>query len=114
MGLAAGDVFRIERIARKVNEFEMLGGELECAGSMDMTTLADALTRVSAPWRYSDDAGRYVCESTYWSVIDYLNANRQALPCGFLHVPAVSDAWPAERTVDVVREVVRDLLANQP
>lgn len=112
MGLAAGDTFRIERLARKPVEFTTITGRPDHHITMDLDRIASPLARLNVPWRYSDDAGQYVCESTYWTLLQFMAEQNLDIPCGFLHVPADTDTWPAQRTAGVVVEVVRELLAE--
>jgi len=53
--------------------------------------------------------GQYVCESTFWALLDYAATHRPGMHAGFLHVPAISDVWLAERVVGVVWEVVKGI-----
>src|SRR5689334_13984233 len=75
MGLAAGDVFRLERVARKVPQFKELAGPDQLIGNWPWDSTAATLSRLQVPWRYSDDCGLYVCESTYWSLLQYSQEN---------------------------------------
>ena len=54
----------------------------------------------------SDDAGKYVCDTTYWSVLDF--RKRRGFPehAAFLHVPPVSEVW----TVDAVARAIQRVL----
>lgn len=106
-GLAAGDTFRLETIARKPTQFDSLPGAAFHTGDWPWPQTEAALVAAGMPVRYSDDAGRYVCESTYWSL---LNDGQIAGPKGFLHVPAESAAFSIERTVEGVLAVVRAYL----
>src|SRR5689334_4924379 len=69
-GLAPGKDFRIERVARRVSQFSHLSGEASHEGTLHFHVIEQTLTRLGAPWRYSDDCGLYVCESTYWALLD--------------------------------------------
>jgi len=108
MGLAAGDVFRVERVARKVPQFAHIPGPDESAGNWLWPSLPETLSKLAVPWRFSDDCGMYVCESTYWSLLQYSHKNGWPKRCGFLHVPAVSEIFPLTRTIGIIREVVRE------
>jgi pyroglutamyl-peptidase len=113
MGLAAGDEFRIECSARKVIEFDSLTGPSGHRISMNCDRLGASLEKAHAPWRLSEDAGRYVCESTYWALLEYASQHGSSMRCAFLHVPAESESWPVARTIGVVRQVVSDLLDTE-
>jgi len=110
MGLAPGMEFRIERTARKVSQFSHLPGEASYDGTFAFDTITRTLTRLGPPWRFSDDCGLYVCESTYWALLEYAGHHGHPTECGFLHVPAANRSSPLERTIDIIREVVADIL----
>jgi pyroglutamyl-peptidase len=38
----------------------------------------------------SDDCGKFVCEGLYYSVLDYLEQNKLAAHCMFVHVPVLN------------------------
>jgi pyroglutamyl-peptidase len=112
MGLAAGDCFRLETQARRPVQFQALPGDRTAhRGRFAFDCVAQTLRRVDATWRYSDDCGQYVCESTYWALLQHASEKGWPRRCGFLHVPAESEVWPTQRTVQVVMAVVEDLLS---
>lgn len=111
MGQAPSDEFRLEQIARKPVQFAEFDGPAQLAGTWPWEQMERTLRRLGVPHRRSIDAGRYVCESTYWALLDAAEREGFAGPLGFLHVPAISPAWPAERTTEVVAAVVGDFLA---
>jgi pyrrolidone-carboxylate peptidase len=53
--------------------------------------------------------GQYVCESIFWTLLDYAATQSPGMHAGFLHVPAISDVWPAQRAVEVVWELVKGI-----
>jgi len=91
-------------------QFSHLPGKPSHNGTFSFGTLARTLTQFGAPWRYSDDCGLYVCESTYWVLLDHANQTGWPSECGFLHVPAISPAAPLARTIETIRQVVLDWL----
>lgn len=121
-GLAKGHVFRIERLARRPIELaDTAASELPIAhGRWPWDEMALALEQSGVSRIESDDAGRYVCESTYWSLLVYEPPAPLAKPrfAGFLHVPHQSDEYPIERIAAAVRRVVdarrAALLSNTP
>jgi len=62
-----------------------------------VTTLRE---RGVSPVATSEDAGGYVCERTYYRVLEH--ADRTGVPGLFVHVPPAGDV-PIERQVEVVR-----------
>jgi pyroglutamyl-peptidase len=129
-GLAKGRVFRIESCARLPAQLSHLLGAGDAGGVSDVAHPGDAaaargpsLVRGRWPWEEmrraleqsgvdvveSDDAGRYVCESTYWSLLTYApSTSGRARPpfAGFLHVPHESSEYSIERIATAVQRVV--------
>jgi len=56
----------------------------------------------------SEDAGRSVCESAYWSLLTYAHSPGLTHPtsAAFLHVPHESNEYSIERIATAVRGVV--------
>jgi pyrrolidone-carboxylate peptidase len=52
-----------------------------------------------APARLSDDAGRYVCDTAYWSALTLAPRPRAV---AFLHVPPLGPDWPTARVAAAV------------
>jgi pyrrolidone-carboxylate peptidase len=113
-GLAPGRVFRIERRARRPVELEQVQGADELFGRWPWQEMAAALTAVRVPSVDSLDAGQYVCESTYWSLLslgqeqarDAGNGWRAPAFAGFLHVPPAGEVVPLHRIAEAIRRVV--------
>lgn len=122
-GLAKGSVFRIEVCARQPAQLSdvSLAGGISSAGAAPGGE--PALVRGRWPWDEmqraleqsgvdvveSQDAGRYVCESTYWSLLTYApSKGERARPpfAGFLHVPHESSDYSIERIAAAVQRVV--------
>lgn len=139
MGLAAGDEFRLEQRARWPEQFAAVDprpfAPEELSGHFPWRAVAEGLQRTSAgsdagaqpgtapsapggavPFRDSDDAGRFVCESTYFTLNRARGAPADVAPfpppvyTGFLHVPAISPAFPQERITRAVLSVVEAVL----
>jgi pyroglutamyl-peptidase len=108
MGLAPGNLFRLEQLARKPQQFAALPGEPEYQSTWPWETTEAHFLRRKVPHRRSTDAGQYVCESTFWTLLNYTATHNPQMPAGFLHVPAISDVWPAESVAGVVQELVED------
>jgi pyrrolidone-carboxylate peptidase len=78
--------------------------------------MRDALAASGVEARESQDAGRYVCETTYWSLLTYDGASIPA-HAAFLHVPHESDEYPVTRIARGVASVVdarRAALRREP
>ena len=96
-GLAAGDKFRLERHARKPGEFETLEGPSLLTGQWDWDKAMQSFQTKNLPAGLSEDAGQYVCESTYWSLLDFQAQHGFPEKAAFLHVPPLSEDWPAKK-----------------
>jgi len=108
MGLAAGDEFRLELLARKPAEFEGIAGPPVLHGRWAWRSAEAALRSGGESVRASTDAGRYVCESTYWGLLQGgpgLGVRRGA----FLHVPALGGRFDQAR---VTRAVIGAVAAS--
>lgn len=95
-GLANDDAPRLELVARRPDH---LGGGADArAGTWPWAAALDAIRAAGAPTRLSRDAGRYVCETAYWTA---LGAPQPRL-AAFLHVPPLSEAWGVDRTAAAI------------
>lgn len=50
--------------------------------------------------RISHDAGRFVCNGLYYTVLNYIEHHRPGLPCVFVHVPRLTPANQASIVQD--------------
>jgi pyroglutamyl-peptidase len=105
MGLARSG-FRMERRARRPSQLVEEPGDDELHGHWPWDEMSGELARAGVDAKDSWDAGQYVCESTYWSLLSF--RARSGFPefAGFLHVPPRSDAFPIERIAGAVSAVV--------
>jgi pyrrolidone-carboxylate peptidase len=105
MGLARGG-FRIERRARRPIALAKPEGEAELQGHWPWEEMSAELMRAGVDAKDSWDAGQYVCESTYWSLLDFRVNTGFPEFAGFLHVAPCSDVMPLERIAQAVGAVV--------
>jgi pyroglutamyl-peptidase len=114
-GLARGEVFRIELRARRPAALAAEPGDAESFGRWPWDEMRAALDAANAVTIDSQDAGQYVCESTYWSLLNHRSPPRPIEAAAFLHVPLVSERCPLPliaRSVGMVVE--RRLAALEP
>ena len=113
-GLARGEVFRIELRARRPAALAAQPGEIESWGRWPWEEMRRALARAEVRTIDSSDAGQYVCESTYWSLLNYTAPVGVAPPefAAFLHVPPESPACPLQTIARAVGNVVESRWAG--
>ncbi|MEO8178953.1 MAG: hypothetical protein ABI895_08980 [Deltaproteobacteria bacterium] len=95
-GLAQGDGFRIERRARRPAALADVPGDAESWGRWPWDELRRALDDAGVRSVNSEDAGQYVCESTYWSLLNCACVGTSPELAAFLHVPPESQRYPLE------------------
>lgn len=95
-GLAAGAVPRIETVARRPAGMD---GPALRRGRWPFARAVAAIR----PARLSSDAGRYVCETAYWTALGCKGPRRVA----FLHVPPLSEVWTPRRIARVIAACLR-------
>ena len=110
MGLAEGIEFRFERKARKPEQLSYLTGEALHNSVWPFEQMENALNQAESSWRYSDDCGQYVCESTLWTLLQYQYEHNCLNHAAFLHVPSASDEYPIERINNNIEQIVRQYL----
>lgn len=104
-GLAVGEVFRIEHRARRPAALAAEPGAAELRGRWPWDEMRSALQAAGVLAVDSEDAGQYVCESTYWS-LSSCAAPLAPRFAAFLHVPPATPANPLERIARAVGAVV--------
>ena len=105
-GTAPGFCFRLEKVAcnRDTTADPDNAGEIRFNQIIDPAgppiyeatlphdRIAANLSASGVPHAFSDDAGGFVCNHTFYVARHYLQQGGLAIPCGFVHVPAVADA----------------------
>jgi pyroglutamyl-peptidase len=95
-GLADDPEPRLELRARRPEHLG--GGDAAQHGVWPWAASLDAIRAQAGRARLSRDAGRYVCETAYWTALGAGAARRTA----FLHVPPLSEDWPVARVAAAV------------
>lgn len=110
-GLARGPRLRGERVARRHRGLAGtdLPGRLHGAWPMSETGLA--LRQVKLSFRISDNAGSYVCNSTYWWLLCFRMKNGWPRHVAFLHVPPLSRRITADSLARGMEGIVRRRMA---
>ena len=96
-GLAKGNKFRLEQQARKPSQFCDLKGADSYTGQWPWNESLQSFQARDLPAYFSRDAGQYVCESTYWSLLDFQAQHGFPEKSAFLHIPPLSEDWPVEK-----------------
>jgi pyroglutamyl-peptidase len=103
-GLASGaDAVRLERVARNWdaspapdNAGQIRNGQAITPGApalyqatLRYDTISVALSARGIPHIFSDDAGGYVCNHTFFCARHEIEESGRAISCGFVHLPPV-------------------------
>jgi pyrrolidone-carboxylate peptidase len=99
-GLADDPVPRLERMGR-AGPLATSGLPPERPGRWPWTAALDGLAGQGLPVRLSDDAGGYVCDTTYWAAL-----GTEVPLVAFLHLPPPGPIWTPERGARVVEAVL--------
>ncbi|MBN2064975.1 MAG: hypothetical protein JW745_09250 [Sedimentisphaerales bacterium] len=99
IGLAAGDTFRLETLARKPQQYEQYPGQ-EIYHSIIPDNISQYCTE-HEHFIISENCGQYVCEATLWTLLDHAARHNNPQTAFFLHVPAISTNWPYSRIKDI-------------
>jgi pyroglutamyl-peptidase len=108
MGLWAGSSFRIERYGRRCPGLGHVEGADELEGAWDWFEMERQLAEIGKPVIHSRDAGKYVCDTTYWGLLNFRRRHGYPEHAAFLHVPPLSELWSVE---DIAQAVARVVLA---
>jgi pyroglutamyl-peptidase len=107
-----GPEFAIERVARKPPQFSAIDGPDILEGAWPWSEIEDQVRNAVGSVRVSYDAGEYVCESTYWSLLAFRQHFGYPMYAAFLHVPPLSSGIPVELIATAVRNVIHMRLEN--
>jgi len=105
MGLARSG-FRIERRARRPAQLGHELGADELHGHWPWDEMSQCLQQAGVDAKDSWDAGQYVCESTYWSLLSFRASSGYPEFAAFLHVPPRSDDHSIPRIAHAVAAVI--------
>jgi pyroglutamyl-peptidase len=109
LGLATGSTaIRLERVALNLADFELPDNQgLQCAdqpllahgpqalaSTLPLRAICDALLAAGIPAYLSNSAGAYLCNAAMYYFLLALQA--RAIPCGFIHVPALPEQVAAD------------------
>jgi pyroglutamyl-peptidase len=106
MGLCPGNLFRIEQLARKPDLFVNLISEDTLSGIWPWKEMSNVFKKSHIGFIFSNDAGNYVCESTYWTLLEYKQIYGFPKNAAFLHIPPLSDTLSITETTSVVHKII--------
>ncbi|MBN2063556.1 MAG: hypothetical protein JW745_02055 [Sedimentisphaerales bacterium] len=99
MGLAAGETFRLETLARKPLQYEQYPGN-----AIYYSQIPSHIRQYCSEHEHfiiSENPGQYVCEATLWTLLDQAAGGNNLQTAFFLHIPAISTNWPYTRIKQV-------------
>jgi len=99
-GLADDPAPRLERLGR-AGPLSPHGGPLARPGRWPWAEARDRVAEQGVAMRLSDDAGGYVCDTTYWAAL-----GTAAPLVAFLHLPPPGPVWTPARGAKVVEAVL--------
>jgi pyroglutamyl-peptidase len=99
-GLADDPVPRLERSGR-AGPLAVPDKPSRRPGRWPWTAALDRVAGQGLPVRHSDDAGGYVCDTTYWAAL-----GTEVPLVAFLHLPPPGPIWTPERGARVVEAVL--------
>lgn len=70
--------------------------------TLPVKAMAEAMQRLAVPARLSDTAGTYVCNALMYAMLHRV----QDVPCGFIHVPYLTEQGKGSETPSLPRELV--------
>ena len=114
-GLADYDMIKLETRASKPQELSLIEGPPELNGHWHWKENLTVLNRLGIPASASDNAGAYVCETSYWSALNFRRLNGYPNYVAFFHVPVLSPVWNEEFISDalILSAELHNALLNQ-
>ncbi|MGE0668974.1 MAG: hypothetical protein AB7O49_20675 [Sphingomonadales bacterium] len=111
-GLARGPKLRVETWARRPRALAGPEAPGRLSGSWPVAEAGLAIRLSGLPYRISANAGKYVCDSTYWRLLMFRENNGWPIDAGFLHVPPLSRRFTARKLAAVMDRIVRRRLVR--
>lgn len=105
-GLAVGETIRMEREARKHEALSHVEGPPLHKGVWDYEDMEARLKAVDPRVVTSRNCGQYICETVYWTCMNFREQEGAPELATFLHVPPLSEEFPAEHLADAMASVL--------
>lgn len=109
-GLADYDEIHLETLANKPPELAEIAGPALLEGHWPWQDSLALLHAKNIPVLLSADAGKYVCESVYWSALNFRLMNGYPKYVGFFHVPVLSNKWTTNKIAHALSICLDDVL----
>ena len=113
-GLARGPRLRVERVARRHRALAGPDFPGRLHGAWPVTETGLALRLAKLAFRVSDNAGSYVCNSTYWWLLNFSMRKGWPRHTAFLHVPPLSTRFTAASLARGMEAILRRRIALMP
>ena len=113
-GLARGPRLRIERVARRHRLLSGPDVPGRMQGDWPVAESGLALRLAKLPFKVSQSAGNYVCNSTYWTLLDFRMKHGWPRYAAFLHVPPLSRRFTARALALGMEAILRRRRALMP
>lgn len=95
-----------ESRAQLTLEAQAICGDSVLGTTVDLQQLVAEIQTI----KISHDAGKFVCEGLYYSVLKYINENNLNLPCIFVHVPVLNQTNLVEIKTEF--QLILDKISN--
>nr|MBN1228432.1 pyroglutamyl-peptidase I [Anaerolineae bacterium] len=97
---------------RPEDEAIIPGGPDWLASSLPFEEMLPAMQATGIPARFSDDAGRYLCNEVLYQCLHFIRDRGLAIRAGFIHVPLMPEAVEAGQPCLPTPETVRAIAAG--
>lgn len=86
------------------------GGEAAYFSDLPVKTLRDALLHRGIPARVSNNAGLYVCNSTYYNALNEIYEQGLPTKALFIHLPIISEDFLIEMLTDAILAIIDTII----
>jgi pyroglutamyl-peptidase len=112
-GLAGTRLVRVESVARRPRALAGPDDPVWLRGQWPVAELALPLRRRKLPVKISLNAGKYVCDSTYWALLKFRQSRGWPSKTCFLHVPPLSRRFTARVLGEAIADVATRYLNSR-
>jgi pyrrolidone-carboxylate peptidase len=109
-GLADYNFISLETRAFKPVELQFIEGPQLINGIWPWEKAIRSMLSLDIHAMASQDAGKYVCESVFWSALNFRRINGYPKFVGFMHVPVISQEWDTNRIAKAMEVTIEAAL----